>query len=175
LRAGLGIGVVLVLLVVLGTLGDAQDRSFSNSPHKDYLRWAMVTNTLVFSPLHGNVFVFTYVNPIGLTAAKGGKFPFPVGTVIVKRSYANSECTPGRPLAVFVMEKRAPGYDPKANDWHWARYEPDGSLWAEGKSGSQVDFCVACHSVAKVNDFVFGNGTSIKAIATIPLAPCKAG
>ena len=105
--------------------------------------------------------------------AKEGNFPFPVGTVIVKEAFVNDGCKPGGPGAVFVMEKRAMGYDPAANDWHWVRYNPDGTLWGKGKSGSQVQFCPACHLTAKINDYVFGNGTTIKATPTMPLTPCK--
>jgi hypothetical protein len=131
-----------------------------------------VNATPIFSATHGNSFVVTYVDPTGSPAARAGKFPFPAGSVIVKEAFENQECRPGRQGAVFVMEKREPGYDPEGNDWHWVRYNPDGTLWGEGKSGGRMDFCRACHSVARVNDFVFGNGTSMKVSPTIPPTPC---
>lgn len=170
----------LVAVAVLGGVAvtvegqaESQNSSLKTGPYKDYRRWTRVNQTAVYSATHGDSFVFTYVNPTGLAAARSGKFPFPVGAVIVKEAFENSGCKPGAPGAVFVMEKRARGYDPSANDWHWVRYNPDGTLWAEGTSAGQVAFCAACHSVARVNDYVFGNGTTIKATPTMPLAACQ--
>lgn len=148
---------------------EAQSKTLAAGRYKDYKRWTRMNETPVFSATHGNSFVFTYVNP----AAKNGKFPFPVGTVIVKEAYENRGCKPGAPGAVFVMEKRAKGYDPNGSDWHWVRYNPDGTLWGEGKSEGQMDFCAACHSAAEVNDYVFGNGTTIKATPSMPLTRCQ--
>jgi hypothetical protein len=38
---------------------------------------------------------------------------------------------------------------------------PDGTvaMSGTGQPDSATGFCAACHSVAKVNDYVFGNGT----------------
>lgn len=170
------LGIGLVTAIALGgaaAVVEAQKTTLPTGPYKGYKRWTRMNETAVYSATHGDSFVFTYMSPTGLPAAKTGKFPFPVGTVIVKEAYENNGCKPGAPGAVFVMEKRAKGYDPNANDWHWVRYNPDGTLWGEGTSQGQMDFCAACHEVAKVNDYVFGNGTTIKATPTMPLTPCR--
>ncbi len=170
------ISVVAAVAFCVGAVnveGQTGGKSIKAGPYKNYKQWARMNETPVFSATHGGSFVFTYVNPKGLPSAKEGDFPFPVGTVIVKEAFVNDGCMPGGPGAVFVMEKRAKGYDPAANDWHWVRYNPDGTLWGEGKSGSQVQFCPACHLTATINDYVFGNGTTIKATPTMPLTPCK--
>jgi hypothetical protein len=36
-----------------------------------------------------------------------------------------------------------------------------------------MDFCQACHSLARVNDFVFGNGTRMKVAPTMPPTTCS--
>ncbi len=150
------------------------DQPLKQGPYKDYKRWTRMNDSPVYSATHGATFVVTYVNPKGLPSARKGTFPFPVGTVIVKEAFASQGCKPGAPGAVFVMEKREKGYDPKANDWHWVRYNPGGALWGQGKSGSLVDFCPACHVQAKVNDYVFGNGTTMKAQPTpLKMTPCQ--
>ncbi len=161
-----------VLAVATASSQPARDPTLKTGPFKDYHRWARMNATPIFSATHGNSFVVTYVNPTGLPAARTGTFPFPAGSVIVKEAFENQGCRPGRRGAVFVMEKREPGYDPDGNGWHWVRYNPDGTLWGEGKSGGPMDFCRACHSVARVNDFVFGNGTSMKVSPTMPPTPC---
>lgn len=144
-----------------------------SGPYREYRQWARMNATPIFSATHGNSFVVTYINPRGLPAAHEGAFPFPAGTVIVKEAFENRGCKPGQPGAVFVMEKREEGFDRTASDWLWVRYNPDGTLWGEGKSGGQMDFCAACHSVARVNDYVFGNGTTIKVTPTMPLTSCQ--
>ncbi|MFQ5828831.1 MAG: cytochrome P460 family protein [Candidatus Methylomirabilia bacterium] len=175
LRWGVPLVGLLLGVAVVGSvgIGEAQNGSLKAGPYKDYKQWARMNDTGVFSSTHGGSFVFTYVNPTGLSAAKNGKFPFPVGTVIVKEAFMNKGCKPGAPGAVFVMEKRGKGYDSKANDWHWVRYNPDGTLWGEGTSVGRVAFCAGCHQTAKVNDYVFGNGTTMKVTPTMPLTPCK--
>lgn len=167
------IGLVVITAVAGAVPGAAQTATLRTSPYRDYKSWTRMNETPVFSATHGGSFVVTYVNSTGLAAARTGRFPFPVGTVIVKEAFANEGCKPGTPGAVFVMDKRARGYDPGANDWHWVRYNADGTLWGAGKSDSKVSFCPACHQTAKVNDYVFGNGTTIKATPTMPLTPCK--
>lgn len=165
--------ITLVVLTAWGTVaGDAQPKTLGESPYRAYRQWTKVNDQPVFSATHGQSFVFTYVNPTGLPAAREGKFPFPIGTVIVKEAFQNDGCKPGAPGAIFVMEKRAAGYDTDAGDWHWARYNPDRTLWGEGDSRSRVDFCAGCHVAARVNDYVFGNGTKIKATPRMPLVPC---
>ncbi len=96
------------------------------------------------------------------------------GLVIVKRNYrgpdvsvANVEANPDKYLkSVTVMYKREPGYDPDDKDWFWAKYKPDGSLYAKKKMGMEIKLagrvakgkpqgCIACHRGAPGGDFVF--------------------
>lgn len=176
--------IILGGIIVLGTLVGAaatpprgqtagSSATLDTSPYKDYKQWTRMNDAPVYSPTHSRTFVDTYLNSKGLSTAKEGKFPFPVGTAIVKEAFVSQGCEPGALIEITVMEKRAPGYDPEANDWHWARYGRDGILQAEGKSGGEVNACVVCHSGAKVNDYVFGTSTSIKATPTITPGLCQ--
>ena len=59
------------------------------------------------------------------SAAYDSSAPIPVGTIVVKTSVLDEHGAPGSVAGpIFVMEKRAAGYAPDANDWwyalHWA-------------------------------------------------------
>jgi len=131
---------------------------------KVYRGWKKVNDKPVLSETHGNRWVFTYLNKPAEGAALAGKFPFPPGAVLAKESFENEGGKPGAKGPLFLMEKRKKGYDAANNDWHYAVVNPDGTvaMSGSGKDGSPTQFCAACHESAKVNDFVFGNGTIMK-------------
>jgi hypothetical protein len=85
--------------------------------------------------------------------------------VIVKRNYGgegvsveNVKKDRSKYLkAVTVMIKKD-GYDPKNNDWYWAKYKADGSLHATPKGAKiagKFPGCIACHQSASGGDLVF--------------------
>jgi len=94
--------------------------------------------------------------------------------VIIKRNYGGAGVSidavndnPNKWLAAVTVMYRIPGYDPKANDWFWAKYLPDGSLdktptgmklaGQVARTGDEVGGCIGCHSSAPGDDFVFLN------------------
>lgn len=121
----------------------------------DWATWTKLDSSPVSSPTHGGRLVDTYVNAIGLAAYKDDSAALPVGTVIVKTSMevADGHAT-GVAGPIFVMEKRAPGFDPEHGDWyyaiHWA--EPP-APWKAKLGGPiywrtpshRVAYCVDCH------------------------------
>jgi hypothetical protein len=147
---------------------------------KQYKSWKKVNEQPVKSESHGNTLVFTYLNRKAEPAAASGKFPFPVGSVLVKEAFDDQGGKPGGMSKLFVMEKRAKGYDAANGDWHYAVVMPGGAvaMAGDGKAGSPTQFCGACHRAAKVNDYVFGNGTTMKVEKVTPGAapsnPCAA-
>jgi hypothetical protein len=122
----------------------------------DRATYAKVNKASFESPTHGHRFVDIYVNPIGLEAYRSDA-PMPVGSIVVKTS---REAKDGAPTDVagpiFVMEKRAAGFDPEHDDWwyglHWAEV-PDG--WRPKMGGAtqvywrspspKVGYCAGCH------------------------------
>lgn len=78
------------------------------------------------------------------------------GGTIVKRSFRVE--ADGRAVAyrTFVMERRAPGYEPGINDWRFAVFEPSGALIGEtgGRDNARVRFCAQCHEAARTQDFL---------------------
>jgi len=95
------------------------------------------------------------------------------GKLIVKKNYggpgvsnATVAASPAKYLkAVTVMYQRETGYDADNQNWFWAKYKPDGSLFknpkgmqlagrvAKGKPAG----CIACHKVAPGGDYIFTN------------------
>ena len=163
--------LVLTCGVLVGVAAEAQD-PVALSTAKQYRKWRKVNDAPVLSATHGNRHVFTFVNGAAEPSALGGRFPFPVGAVLAKESFDDRAGKPGAKGPLFIMEKRAKGYDRAHGDWHYAVLAPDGTvaLSGNGKDGSPAAFCAACHSVASVNDYVFGNGTVMRVRPT-PLGP----
>jgi len=93
------------------------------------------------------------------------------GELIVKRNYGPEgvevdavKADRAKHLgAVTVMFKREAGYDEDNQNWFWAKYLPDGSLdknpkgmMLAGKVAKGADAgCIACHSNAPDDDYVF--------------------
>lgn len=73
---------------------------------------------------------------------------FPEGTLIVKE-HLNAD---GEYDGFLTMYKAAPGYNPDADDWWWARVGGDGTVFETG----QVGFCMDCHRQVEDAGFVFG-------------------
>ena len=167
----LATAVVFSGVVVMGAAAETQD-SVAASTAKQYRKWRKVNDAPVLSATHGNRHVVTFINGKAEGSALGGKFPFPVGAVLAKESFEDQAGKPGAKGPLFIMEKRAKGYDAAHGDWHYAVVAPDGAvaLSGNGKDGSPAEFCAACHSVARVNDYVFGNGTVMRVKPT-PLGP----
>lgn len=96
-------------------------------------------------------FGVVYVNDLARAAMSAGPpSKFPAGSIIVREKLSKPD--DARPELLAVMVKRAPGFNPKANDWEFLTV--DGALTKvrqRQKNGS----CVACHTSQRENDFVF--------------------
>lgn len=93
------------------------------------------------------------------------------GDLIVKRNYGPVGVTaeqvqmePEKHLgAITVMFRREAGYDPETKDWFWAKFLPDGTLDKNGKGMALAGKvakgadkgCIACHSAAGGDDYVY--------------------
>lgn len=54
-------------------------------------------------------------------------------------------------VALFVMAKKPPGFDPDGGDWEYIIVEPTGVISQRGR----IELCARCHAEAP-NDHVFG-------------------
>lgn len=122
----------------------------------DYLTWTRVNREPFVSPTHGGRHVDVYVNEVGRAAYLDDEAEIPVGTVVVKASWevADGERTEV-PGPIFVMEKRAPGFDAEHGDWWYALHWADVPEGARGMRGARqaywrspskkVGYCSGCH------------------------------
>ena len=94
---------------------------------------------------HG-MLLTTYLNDLALNALTGDAATMPAGAIIVKENY-----TPAGDLAAITTMYKVDGYDTAHNDWHWAKYAPDGEIQASGK----VESCTSCHEAQASNDYLF--------------------
>lgn len=70
--------------------------------------------------------------------------------------------------SVTVMYRREAGYDRDNKNWFWAKYNPDGTLQANpkgmrlaGRVAKGADAgCIACHTGAPGNDYLFSTDRS---------------
>jgi len=97
------------------------------------------------------------------------------GFLVLKRNYdgagvsvQNVARDRGRYLtSVTVMYRREKGYDPDNQDWFWAKYHADGSLFRnpramqmagrilKGATRDESGGCIYCHASAGGGDYVF--------------------
>jgi len=99
------------------------------------------------------------------------------GQLVVKRNYGPEGveamqvlADPAKHLgAITVMFRREEGYDPDTKDWFWAKYLPDGTMdknpkgmMLAGRVAKGADAgCIACHTGAGGDDFMFTSDTEI--------------
>ena len=124
----------------------------------DWQSYTKLNKASYLSETHGGRMVDTYVNEAGFEAFKKGE-DLPVGSIVVKTSKDSKDGTEG-PL--FVMEKRAPGFNKEHGDWwfaiHWAN-PPE--KWKKTLGGpvywrtpsKKAMYCSDCH-----DNYVTGMG-----------------
>jgi hypothetical protein len=91
------------------------------------------------------------VNPDGEAAVRGGLFPVPAGTTVVKAK-GWADC-PDQGEWFAAMTKREPGYDPAGGDWEYLTARREGGRW-QVERGPLAD-CSGCHQQAAGTDFLF--------------------
>lgn len=111
--------------------GVTGDAYDGNSPHGDKVR--------------------LYANRV----AAAGEGKLPIGSILIKENFDTSGT---RLMAVTVMY-RAEGFAPDAGDWHWTKYEADGTVATmKGmRVTGKVGMCIECHRSAAGGDYVFSN------------------
>lgn len=168
--AGIAILVIGILAGILETpLAQGRD-PVAEAAVREYKGWKQVNAVPVLSEAHNDTWVVTYVNSKAEPGAVAGRFPLPEGAILVKESFVDANQKPGARGPVYVMEKRARGYDPANADWHWAVVEADGrvSMTGTGRREHETFLCADCHAKAKVNDYLFGRGTTLKVTPVKP-------
>jgi len=106
--------------------------------------------------IHGDGrYLQDWANPLAAQALVSHAPTFPAGAVIVKEKYAGPKAVKPDLVAIGLMIKRAPGFDPAHGDWDYAYYEPAlGIVQTE----EQSTYCATCHAGAAATDFVYVDG-----------------
>ncbi len=111
------------------------------SPYKQWKFWpdhqGMQPGRAPHGPFHK-----VYVND---RLYNSSKVPVQNGSIEVKENYNRS-----KKLKVITVMYKVMGYNPRAGDWFWVKYSPDGRVGKYGKPRG----CVGCHSTRAANDFI---------------------
>jgi len=112
------------------------------SPYTQWSFWPdhadMQPGRAPHGPLHK-----VYVNDEALTSTMpSAKY----GSIVVKENYGKD-----RLLKAITVMYKVTDYNTDSGDWFWAKYSPDGKADKFGKPAG----CIACHSSAADNDFIF--------------------
>ena len=102
--------------------------------------------------------------------------------VIAKTNYGGKgvsieavKADPKKYLKAFTIMVKVPGYDKEDQDWFWAKYKADGSLFTDDKKGMKLAGrvakgmpvgCISCHQSASGSDFVFSHNKTVNAAVT---------
>src|SRR5579872_5406432 len=101
---------------------------------------------------HAKSYIVVRVNSTGLAQFKAGK-SVPEGTVVVKEKHPVYEPN-AQPVAIAVMFKREPGYDPEHGDWEYA-YELLQTENARKVERGKIESCIDCHKGTRSTDYLF--------------------
>ncbi|KAF0677556.1 cytochrome P460 family protein [Profundibacterium mesophilum] len=154
----------------------AQDAPFGNPEDTDYA--AKLWDVMVEDGMAGEdmlrAFPYEGLAPHGMmleTFYVDATVDGHEGALVVKRNYGPEGVSADEILAdpdkhlgaITVMFRREEGYDPDTQNWFWAKYLPDGTLDKNPK-GMQLagrvakgadQGCIACHSGAEGDDYLF--------------------
>jgi len=84
----------------------------------------------------------TFMNSTAAAGINSKTFPLANKSIVVKENYVTSVSS--TTLAAITVMLKKQGYDADNNDWFWVKYNPDGSIVANGK----VAGCIGCHGQA---------------------------
>jgi len=163
--------------VVFGQKGDSpfggkEDAAFAGklwTAMEGWAGWPIKSDVYKGMQPHGMVLRMYY----GVVQVDGTSYH-----VVVKDNYGGEGATvetvserPGKYLmAVTVMVQREAGYDPENGDWFWVKFNADGTL-AKNDKGMMLagrvakgmpKGCIACHSGAGEDDFLFFNDGKVE-------------
>ncbi len=113
------------------------------TPVTAYSGWMKINKKPFLSEPHGGMLVTTFANATAEAAIKSKQASFPVGSILVKESYADQNGKPGMKGTIFSMEKTADG-------WLWVTTDATGHVMEKGNS-QQMQMCAQCHQSAKMD------------------------
>lgn len=119
--------------------GELWEYITKTSPYTQWKFWDDHQGMLEGRAPHGP-FHKVYVNDKAYSSSAA---PLAYGAIEVKENYNKK-----KKLAAITVMYKVKGYNPKAGDWFWVKYSPEGRARPYGK----VKGCIGCHGAD--NDFV---------------------
>lgn len=120
------------------------ERITVEAPYESYGGWPLEEGIQPGQAPHGP-FHRIYVNRTLRDAVPIADRTAPYGSIVVKHNL-----DAGQELVGYTVMAKVEGYAPDTGEWFWARYEPDGSVYAAGA----VQSCISCHAGVAGNDYV---------------------
>jgi hypothetical protein len=120
--------------------------------------WEQFSTVAYISATHGGRFVHNAVNDIG--AEQYGRYEdlnrMPVGSTVVKPSFAVTPDGHSTLGPLFIMEKMTRNWNEATADWRYAMINPDGSTFGVtgGPNSDGLMFCHECHTMGQDNDYM---------------------
>jgi len=117
--------------------------------------WQRTSAARFKSEGHGEVFLETFVNPLGAATVGTGEV-FEEGSALAAVAYP-SENEPNPSFTLFMVKMPA-GSNPEGGDWFFGRVEGGGlTLAGDARQTDVSEACSNCHKFgARATDFVFG-------------------
>ena len=109
-----------------------------------YARWPGQEGLIPGQSPHGK-FHEVYINARLKSALPIASRKAPNGSIIVKENF-----TVDKKLSNVTVMAKVTGYNPDDGDWFWAKYDPRGTVAAEGR----VEACYECHAGVRDNDYI---------------------
>ncbi|MFO0753749.1 MAG: cytochrome P460 family protein [Thermodesulfovibrionales bacterium] len=114
------------------------------SPYSHWKMWPGKGKFYKGTEPHGALLT-TYVNDVAYESLRSGRGVLPDDSLIVKENY-----TADKTLSSLTVMYKVKGYSPKAGNWFWAKYTPEGKAEAAG----DLEMCITCHGKNKENDYI---------------------
>ncbi len=115
-----------------------------DSDYKNYAFWPDHEGLQPGQAPHG-VYHKIFINKVLRDALPAKDRKAPDGSIIVKENFNST-----KDLTVITVIAKVRGYNPRDNDWYWAKYSPAGEVLASGTPAS----CIGCHEGMKDNDYI---------------------
>jgi class 3 adenylate cyclase len=116
-----------------------------------YQGWRRYNVTPYLSATHGERYVNNYANDRATTYDKfENAGTLPQGSILAKDAFEVRSGGDVLTGGLALMEKMAPGFNPKSRDWRYTMVLSDGTIFGttKGDNAERVEFCIECHQAA---------------------------
>ena len=145
-------------MVMSSTVGTFEQKLWNYLVRAKYRNWAPVpgkSDKMYEGQSPHGAFLKMYLN----RTAAGSAAKLPTGSIVIKENYGPNQ----KSLMAITAMYKTKGYNPKAGDWYWVKFNPDGTVANKStdtgmqRLAGRVDGCISCHEGADGGDFAYFN------------------